>query len=150
MGTSLKQINIGSEEPKPEDQTVTAVNDMWIFTASLTDGVIKDTCKGDSGGPLVVHNGGQPVLIGVLNGEGYDCETNTFNGDGRWSNVVSQRDWVLGHISGSITGEISLRGELRPSKLGGQITKGNVYLDGHPICDNGWSVQDATVACRML
>ena len=40
---------------------------MWIFTASLTDGVIKDTCKGDSGGPLVIDNGGQPLLIGILN-----------------------------------------------------------------------------------
>ena len=39
---------------------------MWIYTASVTDGVIKDTCKGDSGGPLVVDHGGQPLLIGVL------------------------------------------------------------------------------------
>ena len=44
----------------------TQVNDMWIYTTAVTDGVIKDTCKGDSGGPLVVDNGGQPLLIGVL------------------------------------------------------------------------------------
>ena len=42
------------------------VDDMWIYTASLSDGKIKDTCKGDSGGPLVVDNGGQPLLIAVL------------------------------------------------------------------------------------
>ena len=45
-------------------------------------------------------------------------------------------------------GEISLGGKLRPDNLGGEITKGNVYLDGHPICDDGWSREDATVACR--
>ena len=39
-------------------------------------------------------------------GGGYNCENNRSNGDGRWSNVVSQRDWVLGHISGSIAGEL--------------------------------------------
>ena len=44
----------------------TQVDDMWIYTTAVTDGVIKDTCKGDSGGPLVVDNGGQPLLIGVL------------------------------------------------------------------------------------
>ena len=104
--------------------------------------------------------------------------------------MVSQREWVLGHIAGTITGaftddryrrrilqyqkdifatnqdqdlnsnlvyhhitivfsgEISLRGEKRPKKADGQITKGNVYLDGHPICDDGWTREDATVACR--
>ena len=46
------------------------------------------------------------------------------------------------------SGEISLRGEKRPKKADGQITKGNVYLDGHPICDDGWTREDATVACR--
>ena len=48
----------------------------------------------------------------------------------------------------SFTGEISLRGEKRPTKDDGLITKGNVYLDGHPICDDGWTREDATVACR--
>ena len=38
-------------------------------------------------------------------GEGYNCRTNRSSGDGLWSNVVSQRDWVLGHISDNIIGE---------------------------------------------
>ena len=38
-------------------------------------------------------------------GEGYNCRTNRSSGDGLWSNVVSQRDWVLGHISDNIVGE---------------------------------------------
>ena len=37
-----------------------------MYTESETDGVIKDPCKGDSGGPLIVNNGGQPLLVGVL------------------------------------------------------------------------------------
>lgn len=101
-----------------------------------------------------------------IKGEGYNCRTNTSNGDGSWSNVVSQRDWILGHISGSISGspslylllthfsldaflgQISLGGNLRPGDLSGTVTKGNVYLDGHPVCDDGWSREDASVACR--
>ena len=46
-----------------------------------------------------------------------------------------------------ITGQISLVGKLERS-IGGRVTKGNVYLDGRPICDNGWSLEDAMVACR--
>ena len=42
----------------------------------------------------------------TIQGDGYDCRTNQTSGDGSWSNVVSQREWVLGHIAGSITGAI--------------------------------------------
>ena len=38
-------------------------------------------------------------------GEGYNCLTNRTSGDGLWSNVVSQRDWVLGHISDNLIGK---------------------------------------------
>ena len=42
------------------------MTDLWIYTESEVDGVIKDPCNGDSGGPLIVNNGGQPLLIGLL------------------------------------------------------------------------------------
>ena len=42
------------------------VDDLWIYTESETGGVIMDPCKGDSGGPLIIDNGGQPLLVGVL------------------------------------------------------------------------------------
>ena len=45
-------------------------------------------------------------------------------------------------------GQISLEGK-RDATLGGGLTKGNVYLDGHPICDEGWNHKDASVACRF-
>ena len=45
-------------------------------------------------------------------------------------------------------GQVSLGGSLRPGNLGGTVIKGNIYLDGHPICDEGWSREDASVACR--
>ena len=92
---------------------------LWLYTASVIDGVIRDPCKGDSGGPLIIDNGGQPLLIGVLEvnyedwilfifspkGEGFNCITNRTSGYGSWSNVVSQRDWVLGHISNNLVGK---------------------------------------------
>ena len=46
--------------------TITEVSDLWVYTASITDGKITDTCKGDSGGPLVVKRGGELRLVGVL------------------------------------------------------------------------------------
>ena len=46
------------------------------------------------------------------------------------------------------SGQVSLEGSLKPGNLGGTVTKGNVYLDGHPICDQGWSKEDASVVCR--
>ena len=46
---------------------------------------------------------GHPIIL-PIQGDGYDCRTNQTSGDGSWSNVVSQREWVLGHIAGSITG----------------------------------------------
>ena len=33
-------------------------------------------------------------------------------------------------------------------ELSGDLAKGNVYLDGHPVCDAGWSQEDARVTCR--
>ena len=37
----------------------------------------------------------------------------------------------------------------KPNSLQGKITKGNVFLERGPICDKGWSYEDATVACRF-
>ena len=44
-------------------------------------------------------------------------------------------------------GQISFMG--KPDSLQGKITKGNVFLERGPICDKGWSYEDATVACRF-
>ena len=42
------------------------VDELWLYTASVTDGIVTDACKGDSGGPLIIEKGGQHLLIGVL------------------------------------------------------------------------------------
>ena len=55
--------------------------------------------------------------------------------------------WVISEINVFVTGQVSLVG--KPEGLGRRLTKGNVYLDGSPICDDGWSHEDATVACRF-
>ena len=33
---------------------------------------------------------------------------------------------------------------------GSSRRKGNVYINGKPVCDDMWDKKDATVACRML
>ena len=39
--------------------------------------------------------------------------------------------------------EIELRG-------GSTSLEGNVYINGKPVCDDKWDLNDAKVACRML
>ena len=46
--------------------SIAQVGGLSLYTASVVDGVIRDPCKGDSGGPLIIDNGGQPLLVGVL------------------------------------------------------------------------------------
>ena len=55
------------------------VDKLWLYTASVTDGIVTDACKGDSGGPLILENGAQPLLIGVLEVT-----------EGRWNNVKAK------------------------------------------------------------
>ena len=33
---------------------------------------------------------------------------------------------------------------------GGDSLSGNIFINGHPVCDDGWSQRAADVACRML
>ena len=44
------------------------------------------------------------------------------------------------------SGELRLQGGT--GEVSGDLAKGNVFLDGHPVCDAGWSQEDARVACR--
>ena len=34
----------------------------------------------------------------LLQGEGFNCETNETSGDGSWSNVAAQKDWILNQL----------------------------------------------------
>ena len=36
-------------------------------------------------------------------GEGYDCGRDSFNGDGLWSNVAGQREWVESQMLDGLT-----------------------------------------------
>ena len=84
---------------------------------SYPEGVITDPCDGDSGGPLAILRDGRWQLVGVLKviqdfpvesrmyhqGEGYDCGRDSFNGDGLWSNVAGQREWVESQMLDGLT-----------------------------------------------
>ena len=105
----------------------------------------------------------------MFQGEGYDCGRDSFNGDGLWSKVAGQREWVESQLLEGLTLGVALLnstqpvlffftqfcfdlGELRlhggTGEVDGDLAKGNVYLDGNPVCDAGWSQEDALVACR--
>ena len=45
------------------------------------------------------------------------------------------------------SGEISLRPAAK-NVLGGDLVKGNVYMDDMPVCDDNFGFEEATVACR--
>ena len=34
----------------------------------------------------------------IFEGEGFNCATNETHGDGSWSNVAAQKDWILDQI----------------------------------------------------
>ena len=39
----------------------------------------------------------------MFQGEGYDCARDSFNGDGLWSNVAGQREWVESQLLEGLT-----------------------------------------------
>ena len=48
-----------------------------------------------------------------------------------------------------LSGEISLR-PAATNLLGGNLVKGNVYLDEKPVCDDGFGREEAMVVCRSV
>jgi len=61
------------------------------------DGLYQDPCKGDSGGPLMWTNkDARKVIIGTVNGGGYDCDKNKLakGKKQRWNSVSSHLDWI--------------------------------------------------------
>merc|ERR1712142_99375 len=65
------------------------------------NGVYQDPCSGDSGGPLMFYNetASKYVLIGTVQGKGYDCRTgkvSEFEGFrvGVWNKVSAHMDWI--------------------------------------------------------
>ena len=48
-----------------------------------------------------------------------------------------------------LSGEISLR-PAATNLLGGNLVKGNVYLDEKPVCDDGFGREEARVVCRSF
>ena len=51
----------------------------------------------------------------------------------------------LDHLD--LSGDIDLRGG--NGDLGGDVMKGNVYVDGRPVCDDGWGAEEAKVIFRL-
>ena len=47
-----------------------------------------------------------------------------------------------------LSGDIDLRGG--NGDLGGDVMKGNVYVDGKPVCDDGWGAEEAKVVSCYL
>jgi len=140
-----------SSELRSLSLTITTAQNIWLYTSSFDSaGRITDPCDGDSGGPLFIERDGHWELVGVLKGEGFDCRTNKTAGDGEWSNVAVQRQWIERRlVPGAGKGEISLR-PAATNLLGGNLVKGNVYLDEKPVCDDGFGREEARVVCRML
>jgi len=173
LGAPLKPIPLAEQPPRPGEFAVTAgwgvtgfeeglsptlmmlqlnitsVEELFIYTGVFTGGKITDPCYGDSGGPLAIWRADQWQLVGVLEGEGFNCATNETHGDGSWSNVAAQKDWILDQLLPERrTEEIRLLGGSEDFE--GEFAEGNLYFGGQAVCDHGWDQLDAAVACRAL
>jgi len=74
---------------------------MFGTNLEMKHGVFQDPCSGDSGGPLMFYNEttSKYVLIGTLQGGGYDCredQVNLFQGYkvGVWNKVSAHMEWI--------------------------------------------------------
>jgi len=74
---------------------------MFGTNVEKINGVYQDPCAGDSGGPLMFYNetASKYVLIGTVQGKGYDCRTgkvSEFEGFrvGVWNKVSAHMDWI--------------------------------------------------------
>jgi len=80
---------------------------MFGTELSKKDNVYQDPCSGDSGGPLMYYNQttSRYVLIGTVQGEGYNCRTGgvgSFEGsdNGVWNKVSAHMEWIKDTMEG--------------------------------------------------
>jgi len=80
---------------------------MFGTKISGIDGRYQDPCSGDSGGPLMYYNNATSryVLIGTVQGGGYDCRYDTvatFEGsdNGVWNKVSAHMEWIRDTMEG--------------------------------------------------
>ena len=50
----------------------------------------------------------------MFQGEGYDCGRDSFNGDGLWSNVAGQREWIESQLLEGLTLGVALINSTQP------------------------------------
>jgi len=74
---------------------------MFETEVGWRNGEYQDPCKGDSGGPLMFYNRttSRYVLIGTVNGYGYNCKDGRVNGGGRWNKVSAHMGWILNTLN---------------------------------------------------
>ena len=104
--TELEVSQGGSEE-----QVLTKVS-------TTKSGAPVDPCDGDSGGPLLKWSEDRNdfVLHATLLGGGYDCDENSFDGDGQWNNVFPHLAWIDSYVKGRFSLKTTMLVEVCISK----------------------------------
>ena len=64
------------------------------------------------------------------------------------TNQIEAMQDTIKHLRRSVTAEKD--GWQGAELVGGTERSGNLYLHGRPVCDDGWDLPAARVACRML
>eukprot|EP00092_Neocalanus_flemingeri_P017447 GFUD01018873.1.p1 GENE.GFUD01018873.1~~GFUD01018873.1.p1 ORF type:complete len:621 (+),score=132.83 GFUD01018873.1:14-1876(+) len=131
-----------------DDSTAYNPSDITAQMICAADGG-KDSCQGDSGGPLSVTVAAAEVLIGVVSW-GFGCAAAT--APGVYARVESVIEWINDNDDGNRCYTNTTTGTNNTITLqGGSVpSEGNVFVNGKPVCDDGWGTNDAAVACRML
>merc|ERR1711892_141696 len=79
-----------------------------------------------------------------------DCDYNCKDSDEKVEVFIDYSSVVAENSPDTVCDADSNLISLLRTGVAPQVGAGNVYINGRPVCDDGWGMEDAKVVCRML